>query len=166
MTSGERADPATFAMWGGGALLLGLGQLALPFTSLDLFVGRGSITVWDLPASFALGEGSSVLRQFANRATELWLGPGAVVATVVVIALVVAVVVGRVPRYLPAVAAWVATAWQVGSYLTLATLVSYTTTPRPGLGLVASVVGATLISIPLFVHRIRSSSGSRLQLEL
>ncbi len=99
--------------------------------SLDLFAGRGSITVWDLPASFRPGPGGSLLRQFANRAIELWVGPGALIVTVVVLALVLAVVVGRVPRAVPAMAAWAATAWQIGSYATLATAATCIRTPQP-----------------------------------
>jgi hypothetical protein len=158
MTGDQQRDPVSLTMWGGGVLLLGLGQLALPFESRDLFAGGESVTVWDLPASFRLGTGGSVLRQFANRATELWIGPGALVVTLVVLLLVIAAVVGRVPRAVPAIAAWAATAWQVGSYATLATVATYVRTPRPGLGIVASTVGALLISTPVVARSFRSKN--------
>jgi hypothetical protein len=113
-----------------------MGQLVLPFTSEALFAGQDTSTVRDFPASFTMGDGSAGLRQAANRLTELWLSPGAVVITVLVFALAAAATAGRVPRAVPALAGWVAAIWQVGAYLILVTAVDSIRTPRPGLGLV------------------------------
>lgn len=128
----SRAEATSRALWVAGGFMVAMGQLVLPFMSPTLLVGRGSETVWDFPASFQLPGGSNGLRQVANHLTEFWIDPGAVVVTVLVVALTVAAIAGRVHRAVPAVAGWVAALWQVGAYLTLVTVVDWVHTPRPG----------------------------------
>ena len=150
-----RAEATSRALWGAGGFLVAMGQLVLPFTSPTLLVGRGSSTVWDFPAAFTMGDGSAIPRQVANRLTDLWLNPGAVVVTVLVVALTIAAIAGHVPRAVPAVAGWLAALWQVGAYLTLVTAADWVRTPRPGLGLLASIAGAVLLTAPLLLTRAR-----------
>jgi hypothetical protein len=148
----RRAEATSRALWGAGGLLVVLGQLVLPFMSPTLMAGRGGSTVWDFPTSFTMGADGSVPRQVANRLTDLWLNPGAVIITVLVVAVTVAAIAGWVPRAVPALAGWVAALWQVGAFLTLVTAADWIRTPRPGLGLLATITGAILLSAPLLTR--------------
>jgi len=124
MVGGRRAEAHSVGCWAAGAALIAAGQLVLPFASPRWFVGRGSSTYWNVPASFRFAHGSSVLRQVGNRLTGLWLGPGALVVTAAVVLVVVVASTGRISRAWPAAVGWFAAAWQVGAYLTVATAVA------------------------------------------
>ena len=92
------------------------------------------------------GARRSGLHRLANAFAVSWVRPGAFLATLAVVALIVLAFRGRVSRWLPFVVAGFATLWQIGTYAVLIRQVDYVRTPRPGGGMFASVLGVVILA--------------------
>lgn len=124
--------------------MVAIGQVALPFVD-----GQ---TIWSLDGRVLSGPraGASVIHRLVSDVASAWGMPGAVVAAIVVVlfaALAATGGIGRVGRYLPAAAAWVASAALAVSWAAVAFEVAYSQTPRPGVGLFVSMLGALVLTL-------------------
>lgn len=71
--------------------------------------------------------------------------PGALLGSMVVLALAALAAWGRIARWLPVLGAGLASLALLVTYLTVAFEVDYLRTPRPGLGLLVSAVGTVVL---------------------
>ncbi len=134
------------AGWVLGASLVAIGQVTLPFVDGDTLWSFDGASLSDHRA------GDSAIDRLVTEVASAWVMPGAVVAAISVLLLATLAATGhltritRIGRYLPAATAWLAPAVMAICWAAVAFAVNYLRTPRPGIGLFVSMLGALVLT--------------------
>ena len=153
-TATKRSTPSTTAL-AGGALLVVLGQLALPTLHFD----GTPVFRWETVFRSSWAEGFHVgptagnAQHVAYDLAHFYERPGALLLTAVVLGAAGLAIFRRAPGLLPAAAAWLATIGLVGVYMAGTYRQRYLVAVDPGLGLYVSALGAALLTLAPFLDR-------------